>query len=182
MKLKKLTSILILVCLIVGATGITALASNDSDTPEIRVYDGNEALARTANERRLLDTWTVSISSDGSVIENSNINRRIEDPVVATFNYYYDGINSNNEPQYTVEMEAVGTTIIKKTKLQTKAEGLLTWSSKTKSHSSYTATNSITYSYTKNPPSNPYVYAKADITINDGTVYRIPQHKLTNAQ
>lgn len=45
-----------------------------------------------------------------------------------------------------------------------------------------TPVSSITYSYTSNSPSNPYVYAKADITIEDGTVYRIPQHKLTNAQ
>lgn len=79
-------------------------------------------------------------------------------------------------------MEAVGQIKIKKSKLQTKAEGVSTWASNTESHNSYVASNSITYSYTSNPPSNPYVYAKADITIEDGTVYRIPQHKLTNAQ
>jgi len=182
MKLKKLIGILVSACLLTSATGITAFATSDSGAPEIRVYDKNEALAKTANERILLDTWTVSISPDGSVNENSNENQRTGDPVLTTFNYYYDGINGNNEPQYTVKMEAVGTTVIKKTKLQTKAEGLSTWSSNTKTHNSYTAKNSITYSYTKNPPSNPYVYTKADITIDDGTVYSIPEHKLTNAQ
>lgn len=154
-----------------------------SETATIRVYDKNTADIRMANnDRILLDTWTVSISADGSVKEVNAKQARIDDPVVATFNYYYDGINSNDEPQYTVTMEAVGQTKIKKSKLQTKAEGVSTWASNTESHNSYVASNSITYSYTSNPPSNPYVYAKADITIEDGTVYRIPQHKLTNAQ
>jgi len=45
---------------------------SDSGAPEIRVYDKNEALAKTVNERILLDTWTISISPDGSVNENSN--------------------------------------------------------------------------------------------------------------
>lgn len=114
MRFKKVFSILVSVCLLTSATGITVLASSDFGAPEIRVYDRNEALVRTANERVLLDTWTVSISADGSVNENGNVNQRIEDPVVATFNYYYDGINGNNEPQYTVEMDAVGLTVIKK--------------------------------------------------------------------
>lgn len=182
MKLKKIVGFLISACFLASTTCMTAFAAIDSGAPEIRVYDTNDAVARTANDRVLLDSWTVSISSDGSLTENSNANRRIEDPVLATFNYYYDGINGNNEPQYTVEMEAEGATKIKKTKFQTKAQGLSTWASNTETHNSYFASNSITYSYTSNPPSNPYVYAKADITIEDGTVYRIPQHKLTNAQ
>jgi len=71
-KLKKLIGILVSACLLTSATGITAFASSDSGAPEIRVYDKNEALAQTANERILLDTWTISISPDGSVNENSN--------------------------------------------------------------------------------------------------------------
>lgn len=185
MKLRRVVSLLMSVCLLVGANCISSFAS-DADTSEtatIRVYDKNTADIRMANnDRILLDTWTVSISADGSVKEVNAKQARIDDPVVATFNYYYDGINSNDEPQYTVTMEAVGQTKIKKSKLQTKAEGVSTWASNTESHNSYVASNSITYSYTSNPPSNPYVYAKADITIEDGTVYRIPQHKLTNAQ
>ena len=54
-------------------------------------------------------------------------------------------------------MEAVGQIKIKKSKLQTKAEGVSTWASNTESHNSYVASNSITYSYTSNPPSDPPV-------------------------
>jgi len=72
MKLKKLIGFLVSACLLTSATDITAFATSDSGAPEIRVYDKNEALAQTANERILLDTWTVSISPDGSVNENSN--------------------------------------------------------------------------------------------------------------
>ena len=47
--------------------------ASDADTSEtatIRVYDKNTADIRMANnDRILLDTWTVSISADGSVKE-----------------------------------------------------------------------------------------------------------------
>ena len=185
MKLKHIVSLLMSVCLLASTNCVTSFANNSvhSETAAVYVYDENTADPHSvADERLLLDTWTVSISADGTVKEANTTQIRAEDPVLVTFNYYYDGINSNNEPEYTVTMEAVGQTKIKKTKLQTKAEGVSTWASSTKNHNSYVASNSITYSYTKNPPSNPYVYAKASITIEDGTVYPIPQHKLTNAQ
>ncbi len=183
MKLKRLASILMSICLLMGANCMISYAS-ETDTSTIRVYDQSETNTRAATgERILLDTWTVGISADGSVNETNVKQARLEDAVAVTFKFYYDGINSNNEPQYTVTMTVTGETIIKKTKLQTKAQGVSTWASNTKNHSSYTAINSITYSYTSsNPPSNPYVYAKASVTIKDGTVYSIPQHKLTDAQ
>ena len=164
MKLRRAVSLLMSVCLLVGANCVSSFAS-DADTSEtatIRVYDKNTADIRMANnDRILLDTWTVSISADGSVKEVNAKQARIDDPVVATFNYYYDGINSNDEPQYTVTMEAVGQIKIKKSKLQTKAEGVSTWASNTESHNSYVASNSITYSYTSNPPSEPAAYRTA---------------------
>ncbi len=144
MKLRRVVSLLMSVCLLVGANCVSSFAS-DADTSEtatIRVYDKNTADIRMANnDRILLDTWTVSISADGSVKEVNAKQARIDDPVVATFNYYYDGINSNDEPQYTVTMEAVGQIKIKKSKLQTKAEGVSTWASNTESHNSYVASN-----------------------------------------
>ena len=54
-------------------SGTTESSGTDADTSEtatIRVYDKNTADIRMANnDRILLDTWTVSISADGSVKE-----------------------------------------------------------------------------------------------------------------
>lgn len=132
MRLKKLTTLLMAVCLLVGTNYVTSFASEiyTSEMATVRVYDKDTTDVRTANkEHVLLATWTVGISEDGSVKEADVKQTRIEDEVVATFHYYYDGINSNGEPQYTVTMDAVGETKIKKTKLQTKAEGTSTWAS-----------------------------------------------------
>ena len=72
MKLRRVVSLLMSVCLLVGANCVLSFAS-DADTSEtatIRVYDKNTADIRMANnDRILLDTWTVSISADGSVKE-----------------------------------------------------------------------------------------------------------------
>lgn len=89
MKSKKLVGVLISVCLLIGTNCITSFAS-EAGTSQIQVYEKNEVNTRTTtDERVLLDTFTVSISADGSVKE-VNANQldspmRIEDPVVASF-------------------------------------------------------------------------------------------------
>ena len=72
MKLRRVVSLLMSVCLLVGANCVSSFASaaDTSETATIRVYDKNTADIRMANnDRILLDTWTVSISADGSVKE-----------------------------------------------------------------------------------------------------------------
>lgn len=89
-RLVRLVSLLMSVCLLAGANHAKCFASDvaASETAAIRVYDKNTADVRMShNGRVLLDTWTVSISADGSVKEVNDKQAREEDPVVVTFNY-----------------------------------------------------------------------------------------------
>ena len=131
----------------------------------------------------LLDSSTFIIKSDGTVVYDGlqTNSARLSDVVTGTMNYYYLGKDSQNRPKYQMVMSIVSETNLKSSVLSTKAEGVSDWYDNSAKHSGKTGTNTRTYVYTnENPPSNPYCYAKATITISDGTTYKIPSKKYTN--
>lgn len=131
----------------------------------------------------LLDSSTFVVKADGTVVydEVQTSSARLSDVVTGTMSYYYLGKDSQNRPEYQMVMSIVSETNLKSSVLSTKAEGVSDWHDNSATHSGKTGTNTRTYVYTSaNPPSNPYCYAKATITISDGTTYRIPSKKYTD--
>lgn len=131
----------------------------------------------------LLDSSTFVVKSDGTVVYDDvqTNSTRLSDVVTGSMSYYYLGKDSQNRPKYQMVMSIVSETNLKSSVLSTKAEGVSDWHDNSATHSGKTGTNTRTYVYTtENPPSNPYCYAKATITISDGTTYRIPSKKYTD--
>lgn len=104
----------------------------------------------------------------------------LEDPVVGTFSFYYNGLDSNDNPKYTVNMSMVSQKNLTKSVLKVKPQGHLFWTSHSKNHSGKTGSNTYSYTYEGNAPDpkTTYCYVKGSVTISDGTTYNIPQWKL----
>ncbi len=181
-----LIAILTLSLILSQITGATFADTNiiAKDNAEIRIIDNASKTNFDYSSRKLLKSVTFYIDDNGiarkSTQEDLTKNSREES---IEYKYYYDGINSNNEPQYTVELVATLSKNIRKTTLYTKAQGVDSWASNTKTHCSKSVTNSITYSYVNsNPPSNPYVRARAKIRLTNGTTISVPQETLYRAE
>lgn len=179
--MKKITKLLFTTFICCLFFGMNCFAAESST-----VQDINSTTTASVESAELLDSVSFSISRDGNVqvwenVDSNDTSLALDDVVTGTMKYYYHGLDSKKRPKYSVKMSIVSETKLKKSTLSTKAQGTSSWHNNKKTHSGKTGTNTRTYVYTKNAPSNPYCYAKATITISDGTVYSIPQRKLTNA-
>lgn len=176
--MKKILSLLLTVVCI-GTLSTNSLAA---EVQTVETVDTNSISTMSETQGELIDSVSFTISRDGEVKFDSEVDAQsvsLEDVVTGTFNYYSNGLDSQKRPQYTVVLSIVSETNLKKSVLSTKAEGVSTWHDNTKNHSGKVGTNIRTYVYTSsNPPSNPYCYVKAKITISDGTTYYIPKYKL----
>ena len=100
-----------------------------------------------------------------------------------TINYYYDGMDSQNRPGYTVEATMISSNLnISSSNLMTKAEGVSDWHENEVNH--YTgkvAVNTRSYIYTNNPPANPYCEVKLYVTDSEDFEIYIGYTKLQDA-
>lgn len=80
----------------------------------------------------------------------------IENRILGSMEYFYDGLDSSGRPQYTVKASMTSNPLkLKSSKLVTRAEGVNSWHTNEEDHNGYTGTNSRSYVYTTpNPPSN----------------------------
>ncbi len=181
----KKIKILLLTTLFCAVCALNCFAAETSETESAPT----ETFRNKNNAEVLLDSISFSISSNGVVrvwdnTDNANtpklVEPKLEDVVTGTIEYYIKGIDAKQRTKYAVRMSIVSEKNLKKSVLETKAQGTSSWHSNSKNHVGKTGINERVFVYSKNPPANPYCYAKASITISDGTVYKIPQRKYTN--
>lgn len=180
--MRKLGKILVATIICITTLGSTCLAA-DSGTAEVQ-----DVMPLTRSEEQageVIDVVYFEIAANGKVDffdeKPSAKSTRLEDPVIGSYVYTYHGLDGNKKPKYSVKLSMVSKTKLKKSVLSTKAENVTSWNNKSANHSTKIASNTRTYVYSKNAPSNPYCKAKSSITISDGTTYKIPETTLRNA-
>lgn len=73
----------------------------------------------------------------------------IENRILGSMEYFYDGLDSSGRPQYTVKASMTSNPLkLKSSKLVTRAEGVNSWHTNEEDHNGYTGTNSRTLSKT----------------------------------
>ena len=108
----------------------------------------------------------------------------IENRILGSMEYFYDGLDSSGRPQYTVKASMTSNPLkLKSSKLVTRAEGVNSWHTNEEDHNGYTGTNSRSYVYTTpNPPSNPYCEAILTATDEKGDEYAVWKGTLRDAK
>ena len=117
------------------------------------------------------------------VIDSSVTTYQSDNVITGSINYYYDGMDSQNRPGYTVEATMISSNLnISSSNLMTKAEGVSDWHENEVNH--YTgkvAVNTRSYIYTNNPPANPYCEVKLYVTDSKDFEIYIGYTKLQDA-
>lgn len=105
--------------------------------------------------------------------------------ITGTLEYFYDGLDSQNRPQYTVTATIVSSPLtLKSSRMKTMAEGTSSWHTNEEDHSGHTGKNTRSYVYTKNPPTNPYCKVRLwatdsedfELYIGEDTLYDAKSH------
>ena len=152
------------------------------------VTEAVESVTRSTNgESVLLDKVYIACDGKNTISSREPIPATaldIENRILGSMEYFYDGLDSSGRPQYTVKASMTSNPLkLKSSKLVTRAEGVNSWHTNEEDHNGYTGTNSRSYVYTTpNPPSNPYCEAILTATDEKGDEYAVWKGTLRDAK
>ena len=135
------------------------------------------------NQEPAIEEVELQAQNASSGIDSSVTTYQSDNVITGSINYYYDGMDSQNRPGYTVEATMISSNLnISSSNLMTKAEGVSDWHENEVNH--YTgkvAVNTRSYIYTNNPPANPYCEVKLYVTDSEDFEIYIGYTKLQDA-
>ena len=152
------------------------------------IREAVESVTRSTNgESVLLDKVYFACDGKNTISSREPIPATaldIENRILGSMEYFYDGLDSSGRPQYTVKASMTSNPLkLKSSKLVTRAEGVNSWHTNEEDHNGYTGTNSRSYVYTTpNPPSNPYCEAILTATDEKGDEYAVWKGTLRDAK
>lgn len=171
------------ISLFLGSITVSAAENQGTSVEEVEVQAQD-----AASERVLVDVVYFQVCGEEVIfsdepIDNSVATYQSDNLITGAINYYYDGLDSQNRPGYTVEATMISSNLnISSSNLMTKAEGVSDWHENDVNH--YTgkvAVNTRSYIYTSNPPTNPYCEVKLYVTDSEDFEIYIGYTKLKDA-
>lgn len=178
--MKKIIKMIVSVMMSILFIGSMTVYAAETETVEVQ--------ERSISEQELLDVVYFKVINGETIMSDVPFDENVltyqsNNVITGAINYYYDGLDSWNRPQYSVVATMVSTNLnIKSSNLMTKAQGVSDWHENDVNH--YTgkvAVNTRSYVYTSNPPSNPYCEVKLYVTDSEDYEIYIGYTKLKDA-
>ncbi len=182
-KVNRAIVLMMAISLLLGSVTAYAAENQEPAIEEVELQAQNASSGRELVDVIYFQVSGEEVTFSDEPIDSSVTTYQSDNVITGSINYYYDGMDSQNRPGYTVEATMISSNLnISSSNLMTKAEGVSDWHENEVNH--YTgkvAVNTRSYIYTNNPPANPYCEVKLYVTDSEDFEIYIGYTKLQGA-